>query len=244
MKFSQGLVILKIINVRDNIMKSKTKMLERNGKRWSYCHGNPAICLLHYHGSFDNKMDFSIVDDSETHYFNQDINHIDYENHALNFMNVLSKDELIAVAHYADSGYKPINKSLIYENDIKYEYVDAIDSSINKANMGLKTVYRGARRTPEVSLGGTLKFKEYLSTSLNPQKAYEFTLKETPIILMFNTNKGAPISMVHKELEVILPRNSEFRLVDIIDTNFTCVYPDTDYTISLGETKIYSFIDA
>ena len=227
-------------------MKTKKKLLERNGKRLSYCHGNPLTCLLHYHGDLTSIDDALIesLESEEIHYFNQEVNHIEYEAMALDFMSRLNKEELLAVAHYADSGYKPINKSLITEVDIKEDYIQAIDSSIAKAQKFDKTVYRGFNRDFIYKIGEAVEFKSYTSTSLNPHKAVEFSNKDDLKILMLSTSNGAPISMVHKEMEIVLPRNSKFVVNEIIETDFRCLYPETDYSVSYPNAKIYHLVEA
>jgi hypothetical protein len=218
---------------------AKQKLLERNGKRWSYCHGTPATCLLHMHDAIASKPLDMTLDEQDIHYFNQDVTHIDYEKMSLDFANKLNAEELRAIAHYADSGYKPINLSLIKGEDIKPEYINAIDSTIAKALPVDKTVYRGIKNNFPYKVGDTVKFPMYLSTSFNPHKAVEFTEKENPTILLFQTKQGAPISLVHKEMEIVLPRDSEFTLTEVVTTDFTCVYPDTDYTVSYPNATIY-----
>lgn len=218
---------------------ARQKLLERNGKRWSYCHGNPQTCLLHMHGEIPSTPLSINIDEEDKHYFNQDVTHIEYEQLSVEFANKLNAEELKAIAHYADSGYKPINRSLIKGEGIKQEYIDAIDSTIAKAELVDKTIYRGIKKDFPYKVGDKVKFPMYLSTSFNPQKAIEFTEKEKPTILLFQTKHGAPISLVHKEMEIVLPRDSEFTLSEIVTTDFTCVYPETDYTVNYPNATIY-----
>lgn len=191
----------------------------------------------------DKNIEHTLLASVDAHYFNQDINGSQYETMTTDFMNRLTKDESIAVAYYADSGYRRINRGLKNEVEIEEAFVSAIDSSIDKAEPIEKTIYRGLQSDFNYNEGDVVEFKSYVSTSYNPHKAVEFANKEDLKILMFSTSKGAPISIVHKEMEIVLPRGSKFKLREIIETDFRCLYPDTDYSVSYSNAKIYHLVE-
>jgi hypothetical protein len=225
-------------------MKSSRRLLERNGKRWSYCHGNPVTCMIHLHEMVPHPTIDSLEEvlGEEQHYFHQSLDAKDYENKKESFLSNLTIEEMKTIAHYADSGFKQIHAMTSINQDT--EHIKNLNSAMQKYESETLVLYRGIPKAEEYSIGDRVALQNYTSTTCNPHKAVEFTKPERRILLMFTTNKGAPISLVHNEMEFLLPQGSRYLVKNILYTDIKIVYPDTDYTVSFEKSLVYHLIDA
>lgn len=174
----------------------------------------------------------------------QDLNESSYKASAEDFYSLVSSEEAAALLHYSDSGFKAINRGLMGATTNSESLVGLLDASIDKAIPKNKTVFRGIKRDINKNVGESHIFETFVSTSYNPHKAFEFTDSSSPILLILETKLGAPISIIHREMEVLLPRNKEFLVTDIIFSNLRLFYPGTkDYSVSKKETKIYKLAE-
>ncbi len=147
----------------------------------------------------------------------------------------LSRDERYALHLYSDSyGSRKITYTLIndqaetfYDTGI-IQQIKLIDSALAKSNT-LKQdlcLFRGMNNIPEswgeLSLGQTVEFKNFVSTSLNPIVALDFANDESPVLFEIKSSSGAPIRYHFGEFEYLIPRDEKYRVLDI-EENVRCV---------------------
>jgi hypothetical protein len=150
--------------------------------------------------------------------------------------------EKMSIGDYTDHGYKPINKALrkgrtpsgklpkrggIDFGIKRSDQLKTLDKATGKKLSEPVTVYRGVGSTGQSQLdnarkalkeGGTVSDKGFMSTSVNPAAAVEGFAEPPPVLLQIQTDKGAylePVSRVKGEMEMLLPRKSEFRILGV-----------------------------
>jgi hypothetical protein len=215
------------------------KKIDKSG-RLTFCHTN-GYCKNHdVPPSSTSQLDLNKNFMHDDYKIFQELNESEYKTLAEEFYTKLTTEEASALMHYSDAGFKLINRSLMGLENIREPLVDLLDSSLSKARLEGKTLYRGARRDINKNVGDSHIFETFVSTSYNPQKAFEFTNPSSPILFILETKSGAPISIIHREMEVLLPRNKEFLVTDVSFSPVRLFYPETDeYSVSKKETKIY-----
>lgn len=170
--------------------------------------------------------------------FEAQISVSEYKTKVENFYSVLNNDEHSAILHYSDSGHKKIN----LEHDDYIKYGNSISNALLKAPEASKTVFRAGNehRLENLSVGDEIAFPAFISTSYSPQAVFKFVNKEEPVIYRIETNKGAEISVVHDEMEALLPKGLKFKVENIEKVDFWAAYPDTDFHTSLPNVTLIS----
>lgn len=164
-------------------------------------------------------------------YFASQISTADYVKKVESFYNKLTAEQYSSILYYSDSGHKRVN----YASSASGKAVaEDICSALNQSTKEFKTVYRASDDflLDELKVGETVAFPAFVSTSYNPQTTFKFLNKSQPIIYVIKTLHGAEISLVHDEMEVLLPKGLSFNIVNIETCDFYAAYPDTDYHVS------------
>lgn len=141
----------------------------------------------------------------------------------------LNRDERWAISSYTGGAYQSINSRLREEKDLSSyeEHVELLDSSLSRGSFSKPLVtYRAVRGLDEIQgykVGSEIEDKGFVSTTLlrKVAEAHVRTMgAERGGIIEIRIPKGsrgafvgfAPIG-ASNEFEVILPRNSNYRLV-------------------------------
>lgn len=163
-------------------------------------------------------------------YFASEVSTADYRQRVENFYSTLDAKEYSAVLYYSDGGHKRVNYA---SSATGQALAEDIESALQRATLNTKTLYRASNDFPMEKLkkGNILTFPAFVSTSYNPQITFKFLNKHNPVIFVITTNHGAEISMVHDEMEVLLPKGLTFEIKDTTTCDFYAAYPDTDYHV-------------
>lgn len=163
-------------------------------------------------------------------YFDSEITTSDYKDEVKEFYSLLDAEQASAVLLYSDSGHKRINMG----KDGSELHSESLEKALLLAPERPKMVFRAGNehRPEELEKGSSVAFPAFVSTSYSPQKIFKFISKSEPVIYAINTNKGASISTVHDEMEVLLPKGINFIVENIQKVDFWASYPDSDYHVS------------
>lgn len=145
------------------------------------------------------------------------------------FSNVLTNDEYLAVHSYTYDTFGIVNGNL--RKGIQSEkweaYTKMLDSVLEKLPKENTVVYRGLTFPSQgkisesmFKVGSEFTDKAYMSTSLSRGTAKSFTLpgKDT-VILEISTESGRKISQfsgMRTEEEILIPRNTKFKVTEIV----------------------------
>jgi hypothetical protein len=145
----------------------------------------------------------------------------------------LNSEMFESLYHYTSTGYKKINEDLVYRRFNKHA------SNIGGIFATLKyeappTVFRGVKNLTKYSVGDTITFKHFVSTSVDPNQAYTFTNEGSGSFYIIKPKTPAlTVSYDKSEMEVLLNRNLEFVVEEVLlNKNFYCAYPESDYGIN------------
>lgn len=147
--------------------------------------------------------------------------------------NTLNKTLFESLYHYTSTGYKTINTSVSQGTHNKHS--DNIQTIFKNHSTTLYTpLYRGEPVKTHATKGDTITFPHYISTSVDPHQAYEFTNRgEGTLYIITPKQKGLPVSYDKKEMEILLNSGSVFTVVETFkQEKFYLQYPETDYGIN------------
>lgn len=163
-------------------------------------------------------------------YFASEISTSDYKDKVEAFYSKLDAKQYSSVLYYSDGGHKRVNYA---SSPVGEALAKDIASALQHVPRSMKTVYRASDdfSAENINIGDIIAFPAFVSTSYNPQIAFKFLNKTEPTVFVIKTTHGAEISMVHDEMEVLLPQGIEFKVTKINVCNFHAAYPDTDYHI-------------
>ena len=164
-------------------------------------------------------------------YFASEISTHEYKERVNGFYSKLDANQYSSVLYYSDSGHKRVNYA---SSPVGQALAEDISSALKSIEPAFKTLYRASEDFLDESLevGATLQFPAFVSTSYNPQVTFKFLSKKDPTIYVIKTTQGAEISMVHDEMEVLLPKDLTFVVTKTEKCDFYAAYPETDYHIS------------
>lgn len=216
-------------------------MPERNSTSWSYCHGNPLECIVHHHDESSVIINSNKDIKTARHYFHNSLDEDSYLAMQEYLMSQLTLEEMQTIAYYADSGFKKIHH-LTAQNE-EHPHILNLENALKKCKSQPLTLYRGTLEKQDYAVGNVIELATYTSTTSNPHKAVQFTNRDTPTIMMFETKRGIPISIVHNEMEFLLPRQSQYLVNDILYTDLCLVYSNTDYIRRYENAVIYHLTD-
>ena len=164
-------------------------------------------------------------------YHASQISTLEYKNKAEKFCSLLSPKQYSSVMYYSDGGHKRINYA---SSPAGRSLTQDIHEALQLTQPYQKTVYRASDdfKIHDLHVGKTISFPAFVSTSYNPQITFKFLNKQTPIIYIIDTTQGAEISLIHNEMEVLLPQGLNFEIISKQHVDFYAAYPDTDYHIS------------
>lgn len=176
-------------------------------------------------------------------YFEQFISDSEYSNLSDEFLSALNGAEYSSILHYTDSGHTAINKTLsgiVEQEPAINEIISDIDSALTKATPKKRLLYRGASLKEFKPDNGTITFKSYFSASYSPVQASKFIKSETkPVVYVIESEHGAEVSSIHDELEVLMPRDLTFTIVDVKENiEYTSLYFGTDYGVSVSNVTV------
>lgn len=147
----------------------------------------------------------------------------------LDYVNKLDDNDLISLKYYTSSGFKYINKILNYgESSIPDTWSNIIKNYINKIDNVFKNippttktfvVYRGIKLDTKIESDFTSL--SYVSCTSDKNVALRFNAKKKMPCCLFEITipKGShiiPLETITEnknEMEILLPRDSEFRMV-------------------------------
>lgn len=154
----------------------------------------------------------------------------------------LSLDEIYAIADYTQTGYRALNAALMAGKNPEGESATIcalLDSVMSKAPEAesKRVLYRAQvlDKLPEV--GDTFAFKAFASTSTNPALTPNYMSgEENEVIFEVLTSKGIDVNMYSakqgREQEILLPRGSQYRVHNIIKTDWNVLYTDEEAGVS------------
>jgi hypothetical protein len=147
----------------------------------------------------------------------------------------LSEDEIKSLKDYTGAKYEEINKSLRSDGDIT-DNIKNIDSALNTSEIPHNLItYRGidnkelynAIKSGNLSVGDVLEDKGFVSTSPRFGVSQQFLLKKSILLKIkcYAGSKGGylipqKLSLTHNEHEILLPRNSKFKITKIYNKSF------------------------
>jgi hypothetical protein len=174
-----------------------------------------------------------------------------------------------AIQHYTSHGYKEYRTYSLGKMkpsnimNVTAQAVAHMDNAIQSCPPPAepRRVYRGLRIPTEMMdggspeeymeehfpIGGVVSQESFMSTSLHPNIAYEFTrygaMKDVPVLFEIVSKQGAPIgdglTTSSHEYEVIMPRKAKFKVVGVHhNANFSAVQK----TFREPETNTYKNI--
>ena len=169
-------------------------------------------------------------------YFASEMSTAEYKTRVESFYGRLTAEQYSSILYYSDSGHKKINYS---SSPLGADLAVDVNSALDCVDMEWKTVYRASDDFSghDLTVNSVVSFPAFVSTSYNPQVTFKFLNKETPTIYVIKTYHGAEISMVHDEMEVLLPKGLMFKIDKIETVDFHAAYPDTDYHVSRENVK-------
>ncbi len=144
----------------------------------------------------------------------------------IKYVNELSDKTKQAIAYYTDDGYDKINNYMRYPSG---KYVSQVHDSIKLIDKAFENsppltqdvvVYRGIRSSYQIE--GEFVEKAFTSTSVNLSIALEFNNNSKCCIFKINVPKGKKVlplvncSENASELEVLLPKNSSFKIKTVV----------------------------
>lgn len=143
----------------------------------------------------------------------------------------ITKEEYSSIAKYTNTDYKEMNdllegrKNILIDDNDGKEYRDTMQKQIDTLSKTLEkipsekgTVYSGMRMKPNVTIGDTVEFKQFLSSSKNIDIATGSGRdKGTYIIESTNGKNIAPLAKYPSEQEVIFNKGSKFKVTKIDD---------------------------
>ena len=170
-------------------------------------------------------------------YFASQITASEYKKLTEEFYSKLNAKQYGAVLYYSDGGHKRANYALSPAGEALAE---DIANALNLSTPNNKTVYRASDdfQVDVLEEGAVGSFPAFVSTSYNPQAVFKFLHKETPTIYVIETSMGAEISMIHDEMEVLLPKGMQFKITEVKECDFYAAYPETDYHVSRENIKV------
>lgn len=163
-------------------------------------------------------------------YHASQVSTLEYKQKVEKFYSKLTPQQYSSIMYYSDSGHKKANYA---STVLGCSIAEDINTALQFTQESMKTVYRASDDFLEADLhvGNTIMFPAFVSTSYNPQIPFKFLNKQQPIIYVIETQHGAEISTIHDEMEVLLPKGLQFKIMNKTVTNFHAAYPDTDYHI-------------
>lgn len=169
-------------------------------------------------------------------YFASEVSTAEYKNRVESFYGRLTSEQYSSILYYSDSGHKKINYS---SSPLGADLAVDVNSALDCADTGWKTVYRASDdfSGDDLAVNSVVSFPAFVSTSYNPQVTFKFLNKDVPTVYVIRTCHGAEISMVHDEMEVLLPKGLTFKVDKIETVDFHAAYPDTDYHVSRENVK-------
>jgi len=144
----------------------------------------------------------------------------------IKYVNELSKDTKKAIQYYTDDGYDKINNYLRYGGD---KYVQQVYNSVKLIDQAFKNAppltqdvitFRGIRSSYQIE--GDFTEKAYTSSTVDLSVALEFNNNNKCCIFKIHISKGTRVlplvdcSDNASELEVLLPRNSKFKILSVV----------------------------
>lgn len=163
-----------------------------------------------------------------------------YRESVTNLYTSLNSAMFESLYHYTSTGYKKINEDLVFQRFNKHA-VNIESIFKNRTDEVDYTVFRGVKKLAFHSVGETIGFKHFVSSSLDPNQAYSFTGGGTgPFYIIKPKKSGLPVSYDKNEMEILLQHDSVFTVEEVfLGANFYCEYPDSDYGIT---RKINAFV--
>ena len=170
-------------------------------------------------------------------YFASQFTNTEYKKRAEKFYSNLDSRQYGAVLYYSDGGHKRVNYA---SSPAGVSLAEDIAQALTFTDREQKIVYRASNdfQVDIFEVGALGEFPAFVSTSYNPQTVFKFLNKEQPTIYVIETFSGAEISMIHDEMEVLLPKGLQFEIVQIQQCDFYAAYPETDYHVSRENVKI------
>lgn len=166
------------------------------------------------------------VEISQTDFWNKS-----FEENFASWLNNLDSKESEAVYMYMYHWHKDMNNSV--RDNTPTELAISLSSALEKASKLGNVFFRGSSRIPEVTIGDSIVYDSFISTSVNPHTAAKFMRNDKVFYKIETTSGGVPLSSDMNEEEMLLNYGSEFIVVDIVkDTTVKIFYPETDYCVA------------
>lgn len=165
------------------------------------------------------------------------------------FFKSLTPDEKFVLTRYSDrNGSLRLNRVLETGSPVSSpeltEMVTHLDSLFGKQQDGSqRALYRGVERFPDswdgkLTEGSIVDSLGYMSTTLNPHKAFEFSGKDNVVLMEIKSVQGVPVLVHENEFEILLPRNQSYRVMSVKENLTVNSYePDYDVGIGLGRMR-------
>lgn len=147
----------------------------------------------------------------------------DYMKESNSWLSALSPDEQYAAYSYVDAGFMAMNTGLHGSGTLSHE-ARLLQDALDVTEKPSLTVYRGARRLPEV-VDGIVTLRGFTSTTADPCQVHKFTRAENPIVLEIATTRRTAVSAAatdynQGEREFLLSLGGKY-LVDSVTENVT-----------------------
>lgn len=147
------------------------------------------------------------------------------------YCKTLNHEGFEALMFYVNHGHKPMNAYMRGTFDSERENYDEMAQLSddleriiweNPVDIVIPTLYRGTNQEHirSWSVGDTVTFDSFMSTTTCPAIAVDFMKKKTPALFVIRNNSShyGFVSM-NDEQEVLLPPNEEFRVAEITDNS-------------------------
>lgn len=151
---------------------------------------------------------------AEMNYDSAKMSYTVFRDYAEEFYDAMDKNQQEAMNEYADQAYEELNHSLRTDKELG----DFDNIMVNNLESAMKplpwdtVVYRAAVTFPTTPVGESLLDKGFVSTSAYSRKAWTFA--GTNYLRIF-LPKGTPAIVYNQKIEqeVLLPRNSKFKVL-------------------------------
>lgn len=166
----------------------------------------------------------------------------DYMKESMAWLSALSPAEQYAAYSYVDAGFMAMNTNLHGSGTLSHE-AQLLQTALDVTEKPSLTVYRGARRIPEV-VDGVVTLRGFTSTTADPCQVHKFTRAESPVVLEISTTRRTAVSAAatdynQGEREFLLSLGGTY-LVDSIteNVNWSSEYEGTPHVKTLSQATV------